>query len=109
MAFQRKKPAAIGIKADVPPLMHSCPPGARGHRQQALDCTAPRDHRSRAKTHQRGSDFGGGDAHRLFTAAQNCSVTAVVSSVTSQPFVSALSLANLCSIWSIFLMSAYGF
>lgn len=36
-----------------------------------------------------GSDFGGGDAHRVFTAAQNCSVTAVVSSVTFQPFVSA--------------------
>lgn len=35
-------------------------------------------------------------AHR--TAAQNCSVTAVVSSVTFQPFVSAFSLANLCSI-----------
>ena len=41
---------------------------------------------------------GGGDAHRAFTAAQNCSVTAVVSSVTFQPFVSAFSLANLCSI-----------
>ena len=64
---------------------------------------------SRAKTHQRGSDFGGGDAHRVFTAAQNCSVTAVVSSVTFQPFVSAFSLANLCSISSIFLVSAYGF
>jgi hypothetical protein len=35
-------------------------------------------------------------AHR--TAAQNCSVIAVVSSVTFQPFVSAFSLANLCSI-----------
>ncbi|XIA63369.1 hypothetical protein ACFIOY_29990 [Bradyrhizobium sp. TZ2] len=56
------------------------------------------DHRGRAKTHQRGSDFGGGDAHRVFTAAQNCSVTAVVSSVTFQPFVSAFSLANFCSI-----------
>ena len=39
-----------------------------------------------------------GDAHRIFTAAQNCSVTAVVSSVTFQPFLSAFSLANLCSI-----------
>nr|QIG93491.1 hypothetical protein G6P99_13905 [Bradyrhizobium sp. 6(2017)] len=68
-------------------------------------------HRVKAaqKTHQRGSDFGGGDAHRVFTAAQNCSVTAVVSSVTFQPFVSAFSLANLCSISSIFLVSAYGF
>lgn len=56
------------------------------------------DHRGPAKTHQRGSDFGGGDAYRVFTAAQNCSVTAVVSSVTFQPFVSAFSLANLCSI-----------
>ncbi|MET4121352.1 hypothetical protein ABIB85_007832 [Bradyrhizobium sp. JR1.5] len=64
---------------------------------------------SRAKTHQRGSDFGGGDAHRVFTAAQNCSVTAVVSSATFQPFVSAFSLASLCSISSIFLVSAYGF
>ena len=45
----------------------------------------------------RGPDFGGGDAHRVFTAAQNCSVTAVVSSVTFQPFVSAFSLANFCS------------
>ena len=45
-----------------------------------------------------GSDFGGGDAHRVFTAAQNCSVTAVVSSVTFQPSLSAFSLANLCSI-----------
>ena len=57
----------------------------------------PPDHRGRAKTHQRGSDFDGGDAHRVFTAAQNCSVTAVVSSVTFQPFVSAFSLANFCS------------
>ena len=39
-----------------------------------------------------------GDAHRIFTAAQNCSVTAAVSSATSQPFVSAFSLANFCSI-----------
>ena len=38
------------------------------------------------------------DAHRVFTAAQNCSVTAVVSSVTFQPFVSAFSLANFCSV-----------
>jgi hypothetical protein len=45
----------------------------------------------------RGSDFGGGDTHRVFAAAQNCSVTAVVSSVTFQPFVSAFSLANFCS------------
>ena len=36
-------------------------------------------------------------AHRVFTAAQNCSVTAVVSSVTFQPLVSAFSLANFCS------------
>ena len=42
--------------------------------------------------------IGGGDAHRVFTAAQNCSVTAVVSSVTFQPFVSAFSLTDLCSI-----------
>jgi hypothetical protein len=42
--------------------------------------------------------LGGGDAHRFFTAAQNCSVTAVVSSVTFQPSLSAFSLANLCSI-----------
>ena len=49
------------------------------------------------KTQQRGSDFGGGHAHRVFIAAQNCSVTAVVSSVTFQPFVSAFSLANFCS------------
>jgi hypothetical protein len=42
--------------------------------------------------------IGGGDAHRVFTAAQNCSVTAVVSSVTFQPFVSAFSLANFCSV-----------
>ena len=55
-------------------------------------------HRGRLKTLQRGSDFGGGDAHRVFTAAQNCSVTAVVSSATFQPFVSAFSLANLCSV-----------
>ena len=55
------------------------------------------------------ADGAGGDAHRVFTAAQNCSVTAVVSSVTFQPFVSAFSLANLCSISSIFLVSAYGF
>ena len=41
---------------------------------------------------------GGGDAHRAFTAAQKCSVTAAVSSVTFQPFVSAFSLANFCSI-----------
>src|SRR5260370_21276040 len=41
---------------------------------------------------------GGGDAHRAFTAAQNCSVTAAVSSATSQPFVSAFSLANLSSL-----------
>ena len=68
-----------------------------------------RGRQSRTKTHQRGSDFGGGDAHRVFNAAQNCSVTAVVSSVTFQPFVSAFSLANLCSISSIFLVSAYGF
>ena len=47
--------------------------------------------------YQRGSDYGGGNAHRVFTAAQNCSVTAVVSSVTFQPFVSAFSLANFCS------------
>jgi hypothetical protein len=51
----------------------------------------------RAKSAIRGSDFSGGDAHRVFTAAQNCSVTAVVSSVTFQPFVSAFSLANFCS------------
>jgi hypothetical protein len=57
----------------------------------------PPGHQGRAKTHQRGSDFGGGDAHRVFTAAQNCSVTAVVSSVTFQPFVWAFSLANFCS------------
>jgi ATP-dependent DNA ligase len=38
------------------------------------------------------------DAHRVFTAAQNWSVTAAVSSVTFQSFVSAFSLANLCSI-----------
>jgi hypothetical protein len=37
---------------------------------------------------------GGGDAHRVFTAAQNCSVTAAVSSMTLQLFVSAFSLAN---------------
>jgi putative SOS response-associated peptidase YedK len=37
------------------------------------------------------------DAHRIFSAAQNCSVTAVVSSVTFQPFASAFSLANFCS------------
>ena len=42
--------------------------------------------------------IGGGEAHRLFTAAQNCSVTAALSSATFQPFVSAFSLANLCSI-----------
>jgi hypothetical protein len=41
---------------------------------------------------------GGGDAHRAFTAAQNCSVTAAVSSATSQPFVSAFSWANLSSL-----------
>jgi hypothetical protein len=29
--------------------------------------------------------IGGGDAHRVFIAAQNCSVIAVVSSVTFQP------------------------
>jgi hypothetical protein len=46
----------------------------------------------------RGSDNWRRAAHRIFTAAQNCSVTAVVSSVTFQPFVSAFSLANLCSI-----------
>jgi putative SOS response-associated peptidase YedK len=46
----------------------------------------------------RARTIGGGDAHRVFTAAQNCSVTAVVSSVTFQPFVSAFSLANFCSI-----------
>jgi hypothetical protein len=34
-------------------------------------------------------------AHRFFTAAQNCSVTAVVSSVTFQPSLSAFSLAKL--------------
>jgi hypothetical protein len=45
-----------------------------------------------------GSDFSGGDAHRVLTAAQNCSVTAVVSSVTFQPSLSAFSLANLSSI-----------
>ena len=39
-----------------------------------------------------------GIAHRAFIAAQNCSVTAVVSLVTFQPFVSAFSLANFCSI-----------
>ena len=33
------------------------------------------------------------DAHRVFTAAQNCSVTALVSSATFQPFVSAFSSA----------------
>ena len=38
------------------------------------------------------------DAHRVFTTAQNCSVTAVVSSVTFQPFVSAFSLAKFCSV-----------
>jgi len=38
-----------------------------------------------------------GSIHRAFAAAQNCSVIAVVSSVTFQPFVSAFSLANLCS------------
>ena len=37
------------------------------------------------------------DAHRVFTAAQNCSVTAVVSSVTFQPFISAFFLANFCA------------
>jgi hypothetical protein len=42
--------------------------------------------------------MAGGDAHRLFTAAQNCSVTAALSSATFQPFVSASSFANLCSI-----------
>jgi putative SOS response-associated peptidase YedK len=46
----------------------------------------------------RARTIGGGDAHRVFSAAQNCSVTAVVSSVTFQPFVSAFSLANFCSI-----------
>ena len=35
--------------------------------------------------------IGGGDTHRFFTAAQNCSVTAALSSATSQPFVSAFS------------------
>jgi hypothetical protein len=45
----------------------------------------------------RRSPLCGGDAHRVFTAAQNCSVTAVVSSVTFQPFVWAFSLANFCS------------
>ena len=40
----------------------------------------------------------GGDAHGVFIAAQNCSVTAVVSSVTFQPSLSAFSLANLSSI-----------
>ena len=50
------------------------------------------------KTLQCGSDFGDGDAHRVFTAAQNRSVTAALSSATFQPFVSAFSLANLCSI-----------
>jgi hypothetical protein len=39
-----------------------------------------------------------GYAHRVFTAAQNCSVTAFVSSVTFQPSLSALSLAKLSSI-----------
>src|SRR6266850_3723044 len=53
--------------------------------------------------------IGGGDAHRVFTAAQNCSVTAALSSATSQPFVSAFSLANLCSIRRICLMAAYDF
>jgi hypothetical protein len=38
------------------------------------------------------------DAHRVFTAAQNCSVSAVVSSVTFQPFVSAFYLAKFCSV-----------
>src|SRR6185295_13816243 len=45
--------------------------------------------------------IGGGDAHRVFTAAQNCSVTAAFSLSTSQPFVSAFCLANLYSIWMV--------
>src|SRR4051794_4431517 len=49
------------------------------------------------------------DSYRAMTAAQNCSVTAAVSSVTFQPFVSAVSLANLCSALSICFISAYGF
>src|SRR5690349_21792212 len=44
--------------------------------------------------------------HWVLTAAQNCSVTAVVSSVALQPFASAFSFANFCSDCSIFLISA---
>ncbi len=85
-------------------IRNTSSPHWRGWLKPENRCLVPawiarrRDHRGRAKTHQRDSDFGGGDAHRVFTAAQNCSVTAVVSSVTFQPFVSAFSLANLCSI-----------
>jgi hypothetical protein len=42
--------------------------------------------------------MAGGDAHRLFTAAQNFSVTAALSAATFQPFVSASSRAILYSI-----------
>ena len=102
---------AVIARDDGTPDFHALRSRRRGHEAvlHAFRLGLEASCQSRAKTHQRGSDFGGGDAHRVFTAAQNCSVTAVVSSVTFQPFVSAFSLANLCSISSIFLVSAYGF
>jgi hypothetical protein len=102
---------AVIARDDGTPDFHALRSRRRGHEAvlHAFRLGLEASCQSRAKTHQRGSDFGGGDAHRVFSAAQNCSVTAVVSSVTFQPFVSAFSLANLCSISSIFLVSAYGF
>ena len=96
MASQRKKPAAVGIKARLPGFIEP----ALAKRSQppiALESSGPRSTGAAQRRIGGARTIGGGDAHRVFTAAQNCSVTAVVSSVTFQPFVSAFSFANFCS------------
>jgi hypothetical protein len=68
---------------------------APAHRAKSIRARGPPGPRKDASA---GSDNRRCDAHRVFTAAQNCSVSAVVSSVTFQPFVSAFSLANFCPV-----------
>jgi hypothetical protein len=93
------------VASIIAALILSIPVAAHG---QTADAIADRDAIRKARLDYfeacsrgdtgRGSNFGGGYAHRVFTAAQNCSVTAFVSSVTFQPSLSALSLAKLSSI-----------
>ncbi len=101
---------AVIARDDGTPDFHALREPTPGPRCGAVRLQAPAGgHRVKAAQRRRKTRQQHEIAHRVFTAAQNCSVTAVVSSVTFQPFTSAFSLANLCSISSIFLVSAYGF